>query len=185
MIKIIKWIFTVSLLLASFSIHAERVDYGTYSVTQLKQQAATIHPAGLYILASKLFKENKKDDAVFWLTIGHLRFRFHLITKAESTAPDGSSLFSTLQNFIGTPIYDYAGINPDSWIKTAQQAKQWDLNNGNSFTSKEKYKKEYAAIHLEIDNMINYIKNNKDEIKNDRIKTNKIQTSKNEIDIRK
>jgi hypothetical protein len=180
MTKIVKWILTLTILFSSFSLHANRVDYGNYSVKQLKQQAATIHPAGLYILASKLFKENKKDDAVFWLTVGHLRFRFHLITKAESTAPDGSSLFSTLQNFIGTPIYDYAGINPETWITTAQKAKQWDLNNRNSFTPKEKYKKEYAAIHDEIDGMIKYITNNKDKIKNDRIKTKKIQTSKYE-----
>jgi len=181
MTRIIRWSLTIILLLSIFSVQANQIDYGTLTIEQLEKQAATIHPAGLYILASKLFKDNKKNDAVFWLAVGHLRFRFHLITKADSSAPDGSSLFSTLQNFIGTPIYDYAGIDPDIWITTAQKAKQWDLNNANSFTSKEKYKKEYTAIHVEIDNMINYIKNNKDKIKEDRINSNKIQTSKNEL----
>ena len=169
--NLVSCIFASLLLVISMSAHAERIDYGEFSVEQLKEQAATIHPAGLYILASKLYKKNKKDDAVFWVTVAHLRFKFHLTTKPHSQSLDGPSLFSTLQNFIGGPINDYAGTNPDFWLKTAKKAKQWDLENNNTYTSKSKYKKEYAATHIEMDDMINFIKNNKEKIRKHREQT--------------
>ncbi len=165
----VKYIFTVFLLFAAFTSHANPIDYGKLSIEQLKEQAATIHPAGLYILAKKLFKNNKKDDAVFWLTVGHLRFKFHLATKPNTKSLDGPSLFSTLQNFIGVPINEYAGFRPEQWAQAAKKAKQWDLDNNNSFTSKKKYQKEYAATHVEMDNMINYIIDNKEKIRQDRL----------------
>lgn len=166
--KLIKTSFSIILLISSFTLHAKRIDYGEFSIEQLKEQATSIHPAGLYILASKLFKKNKKNDAVFWLTVGHLRFKFHLATKPSTKSIDGPTLFSTLQNFIGGPINDYAGIDADLWASSAKKAKQWDLNNTNAFTSKIKYKKEYTAIHLEMDDMINYIIDNKVKIQEDR-----------------
>jgi len=168
---LVKYSFAGILLLCTFSAHAERTNYSDFSIQQLQDQAATIHPAGLYILAKKLFISEKKDDAVFWLTVGHLRFRFYLATKPSSTSLDGPTLFSTLQNFIGVPINDYAGINPDNWVVSAKKAKHWDLNNDNDYTSKEKYKKEYVAIHVEMDDMIDYIDNNKDKIRDDRKQT--------------
>ncbi|VAX01137.1 hypothetical protein MNBD_GAMMA22-2559 [hydrothermal vent metagenome] len=168
----VKYIFTVFLLQVIYTVHASQVDYGKLSIEQLKEQAATIHPAGLYILAKKLYKNNNKDDAVFWLTVGHLRFKFHLATEPNSKSLDGPSLFSTLQNFIGGPINDYAGINPSQWAKTAKKAKQWDLDNKNTFTSKKNHQKEYAATHVEMDKMISYIIDNKEKIRLDRIKNN-------------
>ncbi len=164
----VKYLYIILLFFYSFSLYAKPVDYGEFSIEQLKDKATTIHPAGLYILANKLFKSNNKDDAVFWLTVGHLRFKFHLATKANTKSIDGPSLFSTLQNFIGNPINDYAGINPNFWVTAAKKAKLWDLNNDNTFTSKKKYQKEYVAIHIEMDDMIKFIDDNKDKIRADR-----------------
>ncbi len=164
----VKYIYTFFLFFCTFTLQAKPVDYGEFSIEQLKNQATTVHPAGLYILANKLYKSENKDDAVFWLTVGHLRFKFHLATKANTKSIDGPSLFSTLQNFIGNPINDYAGVNPDLWVTAAKKAKQWDLNNDNTFTSKKKYQKEYVAIHQEMDDMIKFIIDNKDKIRADR-----------------
>jgi len=171
MLKIFKFLIALMLLLSSFALQAERIDYGEFTIAQLKEQAATIHPAGLYILASKLYKTNKKDEAVFWVAVGHLRFKFHLATKPSSQSLHGPSLFSTLQNFIASPINDYAGINPTRWVTITKDAKQWDLDNKNRFTSKSKYKLEYAASHVEMDDMIQFIKNNKDKIRKNREET--------------
>src|SRR6266513_48400 len=36
------------------------------------------HPSAYYGYAARLFREGKKDEAVFWFYVGQLRYRFHL-----------------------------------------------------------------------------------------------------------
>ena len=53
---------------------AEPDDLKKQTPEQLKAGIERKHPATYYILASKLFADANKDDAVLWFYVGQLRY---------------------------------------------------------------------------------------------------------------
>lgn len=47
------------------------------SIVQLKDAATLIHPTGYYVLANRLFDDGHTDEALFWLYLGSLRYRYY------------------------------------------------------------------------------------------------------------
>ena len=66
------------------------------------------HPAEYYKRAGELFKEGKKDDAVFVLYLGQLHFRTYLHTHREADQNQSMGTFAALSEQIGKPIAQYA-----------------------------------------------------------------------------
>ncbi|HEY8248351.1 MAG TPA: hypothetical protein VIG38_13845 [Hyphomicrobium sp.] len=60
------------------------------------QELAGEHPAEYYKRASELFKEGKKDDAVFIFYLGQLRFRTHLLAKPGGDPTGDPTIFASL-----------------------------------------------------------------------------------------
>jgi len=149
---------------------ADKDSYARMSVAELKQQATSIHPAGLYILAGKLFSEGQKDDAVFWFYVGQIRYRFHLGANPNLDPSGDPAVFSALQQTVGRRINEYAGGDPDSWARLIKKARQWDHDNPNDTTSKEKYRQIYEEILGGLDQMVAHIEKNKDSIREERAK---------------
>ena len=116
------------------------------SIEELKKSAKAIHPAGFYVLASKLFKENKKDESIFWFYVGSVRYRYFLSSVGDSPFHPENELFGRVQFEIGGMILDYAGGNPDFWAQQIAEANQWDSDHANVFFSKSTHPKALQEV---------------------------------------
>ena len=167
----IKTILVCLLFLSvSWANASEQDNYTRMSVDDLRQQAGTLHPSALYILAGKLFSEGKKDEAIFWFYAGQIRYRFLIGASPDLDPSREPAVFSALQKTVGRRINEYAGGDPDTWVAMIRKARQWDQDNPNEFTSKQ----DHHVLHQEIldglDQMTSYIENNKDSIRQERAK---------------
>lgn len=134
---------------------------------QIIEQAETVHPATLYVLASKLMAEGRMDDAVRWFYIGQLRYRFHLATDPATMAED-QPLFSALSESVGRPINEYAFGDVDAAVAQIDAALAWDAAHPNSFTSKERYARELAETRTGLQRLRDDMMARKEEIRETR-----------------
>jgi len=100
-------------------------------------------PETYYLYAARLFKDGKKDDAVFWFYVGQLRYRFFLKANPNLDPSGAPALFASLSATIGQTINEYAAGNVKEMVAAMDKALKWDADNVNGFTSKEKF----AAIY--------------------------------------
>jgi hypothetical protein len=107
------------------------------SAAELIKEATSIHPVGFYVLASKLFKDGKKDESIFWFYVGSIRYRYFLSLIGESPFHPENELFGKVQFEVGGMVLDYAGGDPDFWAKQVGEASKWDHDNLNSFFPKK------------------------------------------------
>lgn len=149
--------------------HSPQVGFNQMSIEELKKEATSIHPSGLYVLASKLFKSGKRDESVFWFYVGQLRYRFYLAANPTLSASGDPALFGSLQSEVGGPINTYAGGDPEFWANTMKKAREWDKLNPNHFTSKEQFQKEYHKVLQGMGTLISSIEDNKEIIRLQRI----------------
>jgi hypothetical protein len=105
---------------------------------QIIAGAESAHPAALYVLASKLMRAGRPDEAVRWFYIGQLRYRFHLMTGPPNAA-DERILFSALSESVGRPINEYAFGDIDGVVREIDAALAWDAAHANHITSKSAF----------------------------------------------
>lgn len=146
---------------------SQPLDPGNQTPAQIIAQADSVHPATLYILASKLMGEGRMDDAVRWFYIGQLRYRFHLATNPPSIADD-QTLFSALSESVGRPINEYAFGDVDAAVAQIDAALAWDAAHPNNFTSKERYARELAEMRTGLQELRNDMMANKEYIRETR-----------------
>jgi hypothetical protein len=101
------------------------VDPQTMPLDQLERIMPSQHPAFYYVLATRLFEANRKEDAGFWFYAGQLRYRIRLACHPE-LAPDGEpALFASLSETAGAPINDFLGSDPGQWADVMRRALEW------------------------------------------------------------
>ena len=110
------------------------------------QELAGEHPAEYYKRASELFKEGRKDDAVFIFYLGQLRFRTHLLAKPGGDPTGDPAIFSSLSEVIGKPINQYAFGDIPNLARTIDAVLAYDTANADTFTSPT----EFAKIHTDV-----------------------------------
>lgn len=137
---------------------------------ELTQKASELHPSAIYVLASKLFREGKKDDSVFWFYVGQLRYRVYLTANPDLARSSDAALFGSLNATLGQSVNEYAGADPDNWVKQIKRAKQWDADNSNKFSPKESNAAAYKHVLTGLDQLIDQIEKNKDFIREQRTK---------------
>ena len=115
-------------------------------IETLVETAPTQHPAALFVLASRLFADERGQEAAGWMYAGQLRYRFMLI--ADDAAPNSSDavLFSALMEQVGRPINEHIGGNVDEWIAAIDWALAWDARHDNATTSKTAHADELAQV---------------------------------------
>lgn len=106
------------------------------TVPELLTRADTLPPAGLYLLASRLFAEGRREDATRWLYVAQIRARYRLIT-SPGLSPDGEpALYAALQETIGRPINEWAFGDIPAVAARMQEALDWDDAHPNAVTPK-------------------------------------------------
>lgn len=138
------------------------------TVESIKQNITDKHPLNYIILASMLFNEGQKDEAVKWYYIGQIRFRAYLNANPDLAASGDPALYSSLKYVVGTPINEYAGQNPDNWAKLIKDAITWHRNNPNGFMPKSENVDIYTEIENSFIELYEWILLNKEEIRRQR-----------------
>jgi len=161
--------FAISLFFACSALPASAADLATLSIEQLKNDIEKQHPAGLYILAQKLFASGQKDEAVFWYYAGQLRYRVYLTVNQSKLDPAGDpAVFSALTEEIGRPVNEYAFGDIPRLAKTIDAVIAWDQSHANALTPREKYRTEYDQITTGLTQLRDNMIKNADSIRQQR-----------------
>ncbi|MCW2365120.1 hypothetical protein M2341_000567 [Sphingobium sp. B7D2B] len=158
---------TLSAALAAEEKQAMPADPAQQMPEQIIAEAETVHPAALYILATKLMAEGRMDDAVRWFYIGQLRYRFLLAAEPERLA-ENQPLFSALSESVGRPINEYAFGDVDAAVAHIDSALAWDAAHANGVTSKERHAEELAQVRAGLQKLRDDMIANKDQIRETR-----------------
>jgi hypothetical protein len=122
------------------------------------------HPAFYYILASRLFAANRKDEAVFYFYAGQLRYRIRLACHPDLPPGTEPALFASLQEEVGTLVNGYAGGNPEAWAAAIERARDWDARTRNGFEPKAPCQAQIADQRGGMTALIDQIGRNRDQI---------------------
>ena len=142
-------------------------DLAQQTPEQIIAQAERIHPAGLYVLASKLMAAGRADEAVVWFYIGQLRYRFLLLTEPPDVA-DERILFSALSESVGRPINEYAFGDIPAAIGQIDEALAWDAAHPNALTPKEDHPAQLAETREGLRALRDQMLTRQDEIRRTR-----------------
>ncbi len=134
---------------------------------EIVEQASDLHPAALYLLASRLLAEGKGQEAANWMYAGQLRYRF-MITADGSDAQDESVLFNALSEQIGRPVNEYIAGNVDEWIAAMQWALDWDAANDNNLTSKTEHVETLEQVRAGLEGLMEQVEDNRESIPEER-----------------
>jgi hypothetical protein len=105
---------------------------------QVERRLPTANPQAYYVYALRLFNEQKKEEALFWLYVGELRFRFAMNAEPDETI-GWLGLLGALENRYGEPIWKWASGDVENSVRSIDDALKWDAANDNAFTSKKEH----------------------------------------------
>jgi hypothetical protein len=161
----------VAVWVALGAVPAEAVDVDALRARTPQALQAGIedaHPATYYILASKLFRDGKADEAVFWFYLGQLRYRVHLTARKGLDPSDDPALFSSLSEVVGRPLNEYAFGDLSRLIQTIDEVLRWDASHPNGFTPKREFAAAHADIRAGLVRLQDHVRQNGDQIRKQR-----------------
>ncbi|MFN3500628.1 MAG: hypothetical protein ACK4ZJ_00050 [Allorhizobium sp.] len=137
------------------------------SAEQIAEEAAYVHPAQLYVVATHYASRGEGALAAQWLYAAQLRYRFLVEAGGEAARGEGIKL-GYLDVITGDPIRLYIAGNVDEWIGAMQWALDWDDASTNTTTSKSEHAEVLQKIRLGLESMITAVDHNRDMILLDR-----------------
>jgi hypothetical protein len=120
-------------------------------------------PAMAMAYSMKLFKANRKDQAVIWYYVGQLRYRFHILSNPPSDAE--AAQLEQVNGTFGPAISDWAGRNVRYWTEQIDHALDWDAKQPNATTSKEAHAKELDQARQELVALRDKLRRSENEIR--------------------
>ena len=139
----------------------------TMTSAQIAEQADSLHPSALYVLAARLLGEGKGQEAANWMYAGQIRYRFMLA--APGAAANDRVLFSALTEQVGRPVNEYIAGDPDEWIAAMEWALAWDEVHVNGVTSKAAHAAELAKVRQGLTDLIAEVDSRREELRRHRI----------------
>lgn len=119
-------------ILESASSQPSPSEWMNQTAAQIEDRIETKHPIAFFVLAAKKFEEGKRDEAVFWLYAGQVRYRVYML---ENPNLD-HSLFASLMQQVGRPINEYAFGDIPQLVKIIDGVLDWDAKNPDPLTAK-------------------------------------------------
>lgn len=126
------------------------------------------HPAFYYVLATRLFEANRKDEAVLWFYAGQLRYRIRLACHPDLAPDTEPALFGSLHETVGRRINEYAAGSPRDWAATMERALAWDAATRNGFEPKAACQAAIADQRRGMGQLIAHVRGNEAQIRRDR-----------------
>jgi hypothetical protein len=92
------------------------------------------HPSEYYKLAAELFRDGKKDEAVFIFYLGQLRYRARLLAHRDLDPSGEPALFASLSEVVGRPLNEYAFGDIPRLLSTIDAVLEYDRAHPDRFT---------------------------------------------------
>jgi len=162
MMRVLFTIFTCLSLLAG---PASSQNLENMSNDEIVAAAPDLHPAALYVLASRLLAEGKGQDAANWMYAGQLRYRMLIVTGQE-----GRVLFDALTEQVGRPVNEYIAGDVDEWIAAMNFALDWDASEPNSMIDMSKHRGAVNEVRAGLETFRDSLDGRREEIARERAK---------------
>lgn len=133
------------------------------TIAQMQVKAPELHPAILYVLASRLLANGEGQQAANWMYAGQLRYRFLLAAQGEA-AGNELVLFNALTEQVGRPVNEYIAGDVDEWLAAMDWALEWDAAHPNVLTSKIDHADALAETRAGLERLRAMIEERRDEI---------------------
>lgn len=104
------------------------------------------HPAGYYRRAADLFREGRRDEAVFVFYLGQLRYRTHLAARPDLPRDRDAALFASLSEVVGRPVNEYAFGDIPALDRTLKAVMAYDAAHPDTFTPPAHYPQATRSI---------------------------------------
>lgn len=127
--------------------------------------ASGLHPAALYLLASRLLAEGKRQEAANWMYAGQLRYRILIMTGQEN-----GTLFAALSEQVGRPVNEYIAGDVDEWIAAMNFALDWDAAEPNDAIDPGKHGAAVDEIRAGLEKLRDSLDGRREEIAREREK---------------
>ena len=115
------------------------------------------HPAAYFAYAERLWFDARRNDAVVWLYIAQIRYRFFLGSDPKLEVSPESARFKQLMATVGEPIERYAGGDIPRWKAQIAAALAWDRDHPNNFTSKKRFASQWDDARTVLANLVIYL----------------------------
>lgn len=120
---------------------------GDIPTDQLMVDITRREPAMYYLLAARLLKEGRNDEAVFWYYVGQLRWRYYAMAhKDKVSGSEESALMGALGQSIGTAVNSYAFGDLPRLRQTIDEAIAWDEAQTNEHCPKDSVVEARAVV---------------------------------------
>ena len=146
----------------------DSVDPQTVALDELIRIVPDQHPSFYYVLASRLFAANRKEEAVYWLYAGQLRYRIRLACHPDLAPDTEPALFGSLQETVGRPINEYGFGDPPAMAATLDRALAWDAATHNGFEPRAACAAAIAQNREGMGQLITHLRTNAAEIRRER-----------------
>jgi hypothetical protein len=117
---------------------------------QIEAQLPNAHPVNYYVYAQRFWAAGDKERALYWLSIGQLRFHFLLAAHPADGSAGGAALLESLESSIGDPILAYARSVPKIWTEQIDAALRWDEGHPNGITSESQYRTQWLDTRAQM-----------------------------------
>jgi hypothetical protein len=144
------------------------VEPQTVALDELIRVIPDQHPSFYYILASRLYAANRKDEAVFWFYAGQLRYRIRLACHPDLAPDTEPALFGSLQETVGRPVNEYGFGDLTALPTTLERVLAWDAASRNGFEPKAACAAAIAEQRQGLGQLIAQIRANPDDIRRQR-----------------
>jgi hypothetical protein len=132
------------------------------------------HPSAYFDLAAMLYKEGKKDKAVFWYCLGQLRHQY-LLSVADNSRE--TALNDELAAIDGSALDVYMLENLPKIAPIIEKVLAWDEKHPNGFTSKDKDAEKYKQARDRIAKFPQFLAEVKKQLDQQKDQTEKQPTS--------
>lgn len=164
-----RWLFVMFACLGLLAAPVSAKDLKDMSNAEIVAAAPDIHPAALYVLASRLLAEGKGQEAANWMYAGQLRYRILLAT-GQISGREGRPLFDALTEQVGRPVNEYIAGDVDEWIAAMNFALQWDATHPNDRIDLGKHQATVDEVRGGLEKLRDSLDGRRDEIAREREK---------------
>ncbi|TSH98515.1 hypothetical protein FOZ76_01820 [Verticiella sediminum] len=161
--------FVIFACLGLLAAPASSQDVKDMSNAQIVAAAPDLHPAALYVLASRLLAEGKGQEAANWMYAGQLRYRILLAT-GQIGGREGRPLFDALTEQVGRPVNEYIAGDVDEWIAAMNFALEWDAAEPNPRVDVSKHRATVDEVRGGLERLRDSLDGRRDEIAREREK---------------
>lgn len=163
------FLLSLFLLLASAPAFAELTEETVRSGphAEVEQALPNAHPSAYYHYAERLYEEGKREQALTWMYVGHIRYLLHLHSNPVGADEDAET-FGRLTSAVVQPALRWAAADIDMLVARLDEALAWDADHPNGYTPRDSFKAQWEHARSDVQGQRNEFDQRRDFIRAER-----------------